>query len=253
MNIFISVVSHGHGDLIRELDVLSKLNQSFNVIIKNNIADETLESYARDNKIEFINSEYNLGFGENNNKIYSHVINNYIFSELDLFIVINPDVYVDVETIIELSERMNESRSNIAGINLYIDREYIEYDNSIRKFPGFLDFTSSILGFGNSTIIDKSSVLEPTYVDWVAGSFIAFTMGNYNKLGGFDEHYFMYCEDIDICYRSKNLGSPVIFFPDIRAVHLAKHANRTLFSKHFKWHIESAVRFLLKKYFMIGI
>ncbi len=43
-------------------------------------------------------------------------------------------------------------------------------------------------------------------MEWVAGSFIAFKSSSYRKVQGFDENYFMYCEDIDICYRAKSQG-----------------------------------------------
>lgn len=251
MRVFISVVSHGHGELISKLDVLSRLNEKFEVIIKNNVEDSILKKYACENNIKFIDSEYNLGFGENNNKVYDCFIDSYEVRSTDIFIVLNPDVYIDFGTINNLVSQMKSNNANIAGINLYTDYEYKTYDYSVRKFPGFFDFTLSILGFGNKTIIDKSSLPSATNVDWVAGSFIAFNIAHYGRLGGFDTRYFMYCEDIDICFRSNVAGEPVVYFPEIKAIHLAQHANRSLFSKHFNWHIKSAFRFLLKKYSII--
>ena len=48
-------------------------------------------------------------------------------------------------------------------------------------------------------------------------------MSYYRQLNGFDERYFMYCEDIDICYRSCKIhGKRVMYFPNIKAVHLSK-------------------------------
>jgi len=120
-------------------------------------------------------------------------------------------------------------------------------DNSIRKFPSLTQFGKSFLGLGNPTIINKNIVSAPTIVDWAAGSFLAFRSSHYAALKGFDEGYFMYCEDVDICYRSMLLGEQVVFFPQIKMQHLAEHANRSIFSKHFYWHVKSALRFLLKR------
>jgi GT2 family glycosyltransferase len=71
-------------------------------------------------------------------------------------------------------------------------------------------------------------------------------VNTYRALKGFDEGYFMYCEDIDICYRAKQLATDILYFQDIKAVHLAQHSNRRVFSKHFFWHLKSIARFLLK-------
>lgn len=114
-------------------------------------------------------------------------------------------------------------------------------------FPSLKHFIKSFLGLGNSSIVDKSKIIEPCHIDWAAGSFLAIQSCHYLKLGGFDEKYFMYCEDIDICYRSFLMNIPVKYYPAIHAIHLAKHANRKIFSKHFYWHFSSAIRFLLTK------
>jgi hypothetical protein len=85
-------------------------------------------------------------------------------------------------------------------------------------------------------------------VDWAAGSFLLFRSGMYTELNGFDTSYFMYCEDIDICWRAKvKVKSPVVYLPHIKALHYAKHANRNVFSKHFYWHVKGVLRFLAKK------
>ncbi|EGR3506856.1 glycosyl transferase family 2, partial [Vibrio parahaemolyticus] len=75
--------------------------------------------------------------------------------------------------------------------------------------------------------------------------FIAIKAIHYKKLNGFDENYFMYCEDIDLCYRSKQEGESVLYLPNISAIHFAAHNNRKLLSKHFYWHLKSVFRFLI--------
>lgn len=136
---------------------------------------------------------------------------------------------------------------DLASINLYKNEGKTEYDNSIRYFPTSINFIKSLLGLGNASVIDKSFVKGNLDVDWAAGSFLAFRSKHYKKLRGFDESYFMYCEDIDICYRSSILNKKVRYIHEIEAIHFAQHNNRNLMSKHFVWHIQSAVRFLLSK------
>ncbi|OLQ76116.1 glycosyl transferase family 2 [Photobacterium proteolyticum] len=247
MAVYISVVSHGHGGLIKQLDCLANLAEKFNVVVKLNLKELDLVSYLKENNIHVIDELYGLGFGHNNNVVFSHCSNILKMNDGDTFIVFNPDVISSVEAIEQLVDSMNKEKVPIAAVNLFKDAKYSLPDNSIRKFPSLTQFINSFLGLGNSSIINKKNIIKPTITDWAAGSFLAFTASHYKTLQGFDENYFMYCEDIDICFRSNRLGSPVTFFPNVKMQHLAEHANRSMFSKHFYWHLKSVIRFLLCK------
>ena len=63
----------------------------------------------------------------------------------------------------------------------------------------------------------------------------------------FDDRYFMYCEDIDLCMRLKLSGIDLYYTPHFNAVHYAQHENRRIFTKAFRWHIRSITRYILRK------
>lgn len=247
--IYLSIVSHGHGNLIRENKELCSLLKCNNIIlvIKNNCLDKALVDFCVDKKIYLIDSDYGLGFGKNNNFVFKFCENYLAMKKDDFFMVVNPDVYIEEEKIQLLAEKMSKNKTLISAINLFKDKNFSQPDLSIRTFPSFISFIKSFLFKENSTVLDKNVIHKSISIDWAAGSFLAFKAGYYQSLGGFDEKYFMYCEDIDICYRSNRKGGEVIYYPDITAIHLAKHANRKILSKHFFWHIKSAIRFLLTK------
>lgn len=247
MSIFISVVSHGHSQLIKELACLTKLAEKYTVVVKINRQEQELVPYLVANNINYIDQHYGLGFGHNNNVVYAYCKTHLSMQGGDYFLVVNPDVIADLDSIDHLIKTMLLDNIQVAGVNLFKDKNYSIPDNSIRSFPSLPQFIKSFLGLGNPAIIDKSKIKLPTKVDWAAGSFLAFKASHYERLKGFDENYFMYCEDIDICYRSKKIGYPVTFFPEIKIQHLAEHANRSIFSKHFLWHVKSVIRFLLSK------
>lgn len=247
MNIFISVISHGHSELINKLECLAELSEEFNVVVKSNKPQDCFDDINRKSNFHWLNGDYGLGFGHNNNIVYEHCRKLLGMLEEDYFIVLNPDVIIEAGEILNLVEKMNVNSSKISAINLFKDNNKSIYDYSIRNFPSFSQFVQSFLGFENRAILDKSKLNTPTYVDWAAGSFLAFKASHYAELNGFDENYFMYCEDIDMCYRSQLFGERVLYFPEIKAIHLAKHANRKLVSKHFYWHVKSVIRFLLTK------
>ncbi|EFG7988722.1 glycosyltransferase family 2 protein [Escherichia coli] len=251
MKIFISIVSHGHGDLIKRINCLAELNKldKVTVIIKNNIKDLILIDYVKKAGIKIIDKQYGLGFGENNNVNFLYCKNHLGMEDDDIFIVMNPDVCLTESELLKLLTSLEDKKILIATINLI--KDVGQYDPSIRNFPSLATFFSSFVLKKNKTIIDKTNINKRCFVEWAAGSFIIFRASYYFYLEGFNERYFMYCEDIDICYRSACVGNKVLFIPDIYAIHLAKHANRKLFSKHFYWHFINACRFIISKHIPI--
>lgn len=248
-NIYVSVVSHNHLDLIESIGCVNKLRkyEDIKIVIKTN-TNEIKREFLKECGVFYINEPSYLGFGHNNNIIFDYCKRHLNMKENDYFIVLNPDVSIDKQDIDKLIKNMKTDNVKLSAINLFKNRDFSLYDNSIRKFPTLMTFIKSFLGKGNDSVYDKSQINSPQKIDWAAGSFLTFKVEHYNKLNGFDIKYFMYCEDIDICYRSMIAGECVVYYPDIKALHLAKHENRKMLSKHFLWHILSAIRFLRVKY-----
>lgn len=249
MTVFIGVVSHGHGDIINELDCLSRLSNDFVVVVKSNIKDGLLSKYCIGNNIHLIDNDYFSGFGENNNIIYNYCVCHLNMTHDDFFIVLNPDVYIEGAELIKLTELMSADSVKFATINLYADASKTTLDYSVRRYPTAMIFFRSLFfpGERKKYVVNKECITQPTIVDWGAGSFLAFKAEHYKNLRGFDENYFMYCEDVDICYRSKKDGVDLIYYPSVSAIHYARHDSRRFFSKSFFWHIKSAIRFLASK------
>jgi N-acetylglucosaminyl-diphospho-decaprenol L-rhamnosyltransferase len=61
--------------------------------------------------------------------------------------------------------------------------------------------------------------VAPHAVDWVYGTFMAVRRDLFRQLGGFDARYFLYGEDLDLCYRARRVGARTIHVPSARAVH----------------------------------
>ncbi|EGQ8277090.1 glycosyltransferase family 2 protein [Vibrio parahaemolyticus] len=243
-NVFISVVSHGHFNEIKEIGCLAELSKLFNVILKTN-SDEGIEEYCFDNGIVPIKKAQGIGFGANNNVVFEYCNDFLNMKDEDVFIILNPDVIITTDSVLDLISEMKNHGSKIATVNLFKDSDLKIYDNSIRRFPNLMTFIKSFILGKNDSIYDKSKITTPKFIDWSSGAFIAIKAIHYKKLNGFDENYFMYCEDIDLCYRSKQEGESVLYLPNISAIHFAAHNNRKLLSKHFYWHLKSVFRFLI--------
>lgn len=246
--LYISVISHGHFDLIKELHCIDKLSvcNDIKVIVVDNLVEKNFDAWCKKNGVYYLANKNKLGFGENNNNAFNYLVKNFDFSLDDFFLVLNPDVFIDMINIKRLIDICSSNKYNLSTINLYSDFNLKEFDNSIRNYPRLIDWFSSFLFGVNKAKINKLDINEHARVDWGAGSFLMFTVGFYSKLKGFDEKYYMYCEDIDICNRADILyGEKLVYIPEIKAVHLARHKNKKILSKHFFWHLKSIIRYLL--------
>ena len=244
MDVFVVIVSHGHDELIMENGDLVLLSKIASIVIKDNIESKPLQDFCWRNGFKYISTPSYLGFGANNNvAVFESGV-----KTGDLLILANPDVTFGANVVAQLLEEVGVSQAAVYGINLFRDKEFTVFDYSVRRFPTLLSLALSFFLNIKRDEIDKSILNAPTEVDWVAGSFLAMKADVFFELDGFDERYFMYCEDIDFCSRAKSLGIPTIFLPDIKATHLAQHKNRSLFSRHFWWHVSSAFKFLVTRY-----
>lgn len=252
MKVVIAVISHGHEDIIRNLNCLEKLSleESFEVIIKNNKGDSEggyLQHLANNSNITVIDEVPGLGFGANNNFIFNWAKRNLSLTDEDWFLCLNPDVSIEATTIKEAVIFGSKSEQPLMTINLLKDVDRSISDYNIRNFPRLFDFVLGFLGKNNKSKVDKSRIDSPTYVDWAAGSFLLFKVGLYRQINGFDEAYFMYCEDIDICLRARIKNQvKVMYLPSLTALHTVGHENRKLLSRHFIWFLTSMMRYLVR-------
>jgi len=89
----------------------------------------------------------------------------------------------------------------------------------------------------------EQAALSP---DWVAGMFMLFRSPVFDELQGFDERYFLYYEDVDLCRRLRNRGYEVRLVPSISAVHDARRESHQSL-RHLRWHLASILRFFLSR------
>lgn len=244
MAVFISVVNHNHDAMIVHNSTLKELSKQYSVVLKSN-TEPTLEltAYCKAAGIHLLTSNQPKGFGANNNEIFEFAKKELDMKTEDYFLVLNPDVIIDNQSVNQLIKLADTYQSDISAINLYRNKEKTEFDNSIRRQHSLLNPLRGLLGLQRKDIYDKSVIKEPTHIDWAAGSFLLFRANTYEELGGFDERYFMYFEDADICTRANKQSMNVMYFPQIEAIHFAAKNNRKIFSRHFRWYFCSLFKY----------
>ena len=246
--IFVAVVSHHN-----EADIIDSLkphhwhsaNTAIVPIILSNVPSNSLKGYSYSHSMIYLENEAELGFGANNNKIFGYICDNLAPAPSDYFFCVNPDIQTDAGTIRQISELMAMNGLSIAAPNLR--NQHLELEDNIRSYPTLTDIILRFLVGSKKTTIDKGLFDKVSPVDWASGAFLCFRIGLYTRLKGFDESYYMYYEDADICRRGAALGEQTYYLPHVTAIHRASRKSRSLLSKHLRWHVSSAIRFLQKR------
>jgi len=114
----------------------------------------------------------------------------------------------------------------------------------MRRHITLLSFIKRVLRLDQGAYLLEvfDDVLFP---DWVAGMFMLFRSESFKGVGGFDQRYFMYCEDADICRGMWNIGYQVMGSLDANVIHRAQRAShRNL--RHLVWHLKSLFKYFIK-------
>ncbi|MDR3371564.1 glycosyltransferase [Rhodoferax sp.] len=236
MMISISVVSHGQMGLILNLmKDLEKFcsNQPIELILTLNIPenielDKDVFSYT----IKVIENKTQKGFGANHNQAFER-------AQGDFFCVVNPDIRLHDCPISALIRCLQNGGVGTVAPRVLSPSGSVE--DSARTFPTFQKIVRKLV----------RRVYAPDYplhgdcvdVDWVAGMFMVFTHAVFDQIDGFNERYFLYYEDVDLCARLHLAGLRVVVLPDVQVVHHAQRSShRSL--KYLRWHAASLMRFL---------
>ena len=251
--IHVAIISHGHEDLLisSQLGGLQNVQAPLRLWVKDNKPSAKLKSYCQQHGVAYTDSKPGLGFGENNNFLFEQIRQTEGYQSGDSFVVMNPDITIEAETILTLIAQMREDHAALASINLYRDTEHNTPDLNIRRFPDIYSIFRMMASRSLTQTYDKTQIKVAREIDWASGALLAFDAAHYARLQGFDKHYFMYFEDVDLCYRSKKLfGAGVRYYPQLKATHLAARQSRNLVSPHASWFIKSFLTFLSRRYFI---
>lgn len=251
--IHVAIVSHGHQDLLIQSRLGGLLDAADStdlcIWVKDNRPSPLLAEFCQQNGVNYTHACPGLGFGENNNYLFEQICRHSATQEHDYFVLMNPDITIDLATLRELTLLMRKDQSPFATLNLYRDAERTQLDANVRRFPDWRSLFRVLTVRSISQPYDKTQLTQACHLDWASGALLAFELSHFRNLKGFDARYFMYFEDVDICYRSqKLLGKGIRYYPHLLATHLAAHQNRNLISPHAGWFFRSFLQFLSLRY-----
>lgn len=213
----LSVIIVTYNDLEHLKICISSIYEKFSqlsaweIILVNNDKKQKIADLSVDfSKIKVIDHGENVGFGRAMNMGAKK-------AEGEFLLIFNPDTEVISENIAGvLNEFEKDKKIGIIGGGIF-NRDGGKQQWSAGKEISFYDLVRNNLGFSRSKEIWNSE--KKIACDWVAGTTMLVKKEFFQELGGFDESFFMYFEDMDLCHRARKLGKKVVFFPDFKIYH----------------------------------
>lgn len=199
------------------------------ILIDNASADHSIEHLKPlFPEVHFIENTENIGFGRANNIALRQAQGKY-------FLILNPDTLLQEDTLSQMCRYMEENqRAGVIGPKIL--NRYGGFDiTSKRGLPtpwvAFCRVSGLSAMFPKSPLFGRYDLLyldedTPSEVDSLVGSCMMVRQQVYNEVGGFDERFFMYGEDIDWSYRIKLAGWEVHYAPTTKIVHFRGESTR---------------------------
>lgn len=210
----ITVTYNNEDSILAYLESVEKnLPKNSEIIIVDNASNDTTASILENKKnIIFIKSDINLGFSKACNLAAQKASGEYLF-------FLNPDTKVTKESIEKLVDFYQSTPdAGIVAPKIFQDDDIVQ--PSVRKFPSiFGALNEYYLGIKNSYEAYVPQDLVAIEVDTVVGAAMLIKKDLFEKIGGFDENYFMYYEDIDLCKKVHSLGLKVYYVPNLQIYH----------------------------------
>lgn len=224
MDVSIIIVNYNTVNLIiNAVDSIIEKTEGINyeiIIVDNNSTDnaEIILKERYNDKVKFIASPDNLGFGRANNLGYDHSTGKYLF-------LLNPDTLLINNAIGILFDYMEKHHDvGVAGGNLY-DTEgnpNVSYAQIMPSILLELDvlFSGQLLKFryGKNRVFNHSS--DPMPVASISGADLMTTRKVWEEAKGFDPDFFMYYEETEWEYRIKKSGYQIISVPEAKIIHI---------------------------------
>ena len=224
MDLSIIIVNYNTKDLLHDCLVsISKTVKKLvyeTIIVDNNSSDGS-PGMVRDlfPSVELICNSANVGFSRANNQGYSH-------SRGECLLFLNSDTLAIDCAIEKMVDYLNSHpKVGVVGPKILNSTE-----QPTRSYMRFLDIKKLFWGSKRLRLfvdVDKHRIHFPTYdydstrrTEWLSGACLMIKRDVFRQTGLFDEGYFLYLEDMDLCLQVRGLGYDVVYLPAAEIIHL---------------------------------
>lgn len=239
--------------LLESIFKFVKVNNFKVFVVDNNSSDRSIENLKEKFPLaEFIFLNTNLGFGHANNFIFKNYKAKY-------YLLLNPDTILVNDVVSDLVRFAKANQdAGIVGATLLNEDGTVQH--SARRFPGILSEFMNIFGMGEKgfklikKIRHKISNKSHYETDFIYGSCMLIKSEVLEKIGYFDEKFFLFSEETDLCYRLKKYSNfKVYYYRDAKILHSGGKITNQNKSKRIKQNLSSQLLFYEKNYSFIKV
>lgn len=218
------------------------------------------------NNFKYIYNKKNIGFGKANNLGFKYSKGEYIY-------ILNNDTLLHTKHIEKIVSEKFRKYDRVGVLATKVQYEDGTLQTNVQNFTSLKVVVLRLLRVGqfvrNSKILLRFFIWLPIkpnfikvylenfkkerkeeFIDWASGCSLIFKREVYEQLGGFDENFFMYTEDEELCYRTQKIGYKILYTPNILITHLEGKSNTSKGINEFlvKTKVESEL-YYFKKHF----
>jgi len=216
-----------------------------------------VDNASTDGTVDFIKNKYprlvlipndtNKGFGYANNQGISRAKGRYL-------LFLNPDTIMKPNAVEKMLTFLEQNK-DVGAIGPMLLNKDLTIQYSVRTFPTFrgalyrhtiLRYFGLFKNHHEKWRMKDFKCDRLSDVDQLMGAAILTKKDLVLKVGGFDERFFMYYEEVDFCYRIKKAGYRIVFFPDVSIIHLGGKSARQIPFRKKIMAIRSLLRFFAK-------
>lgn len=213
----------------KAIDLVKQSQHQLNIeifVVDNASRDGSAEMIAQTfPDVKLIANTQNVGFGRANNQVLPQYRGRYV-------LLLNTDAFVEADTIQKTVAFMDSHpATGVLGVKL-LGRDGV-LQPSCRYFPTpfniFLTRTGLFKLFPNTQLVDDMAWDHQGVrdCDWVPGCYYLIRKEVIDQVGLFDKRFFLYYEEVDHCYATKQAGWQVTYYPDAPVVHIGGESAKT--------------------------
>jgi N-acetylglucosaminyl-diphospho-decaprenol L-rhamnosyltransferase len=234
----ISVISHGHEPMVRRL--LGDLDrepslQGVRVLLTLNLHSEEIDlAPFRNLRIEILRNDKPLGFGANHNRAFA-------LCRTPWFVVLNPDLRLAANEPFTSLLACARQHPQVGVVAPRVMSSAGVAEDSVRQnlTPWSLA-RRHLFGRRKPAVVDSPAGIGTPF-RWLAGMCLVFNSAAFRAVGGFDERFFLYCEDYDLCARLYNNGYRLLLDQGSQVIHDAQRGSHRSM-RYLYWHLSGLLR-----------
>ena len=230
MNLSIIIVTWNTAKITQKcVQTINKfLNNPEIIIVDNGSKDNTVELLLKEKNVKIIKNNANLGFSKANNIGFKQASNEYI-------LFMNSDIELIDDSINDLFKYF-KNKDNIGIIGpKFLNPDLTVQASVFPKQSALNAFKEFYLKQKNSYSKYIPNTEKPIKVWAISGGCILTRKSFFESIGGWNEKYFFYFEDMDLCRKINKIGKDVIFFPKCQIIHRHGASGAKLADSQNQW------------------